>query len=203
MAVISVLVKRAAKDKLMNHLLCTLFFYAACYKFLLSVEHEPGVLNVAAEALSRDNVAPFLILFHRCLRWTSQCQYWTCGCWSHQTGALLIRQHCSGSFCPGISTQHLQHVQVRNHTLFGLLSTAFFFSLFSVWFCFVSFLFNLGCAHPSILLYLSALSFLPMYSRGSNLGLADFLQLQYVVLKASCISQKLCHPQGFLLHRVS
>lgn len=149
------------------------------------------MLNVAAEALSRDNVTFFLILFHRYLRWTSQGLYWTCYCWNHQTGALLTGQCCSGSFCPWISTQHLQHVQVRHHTLFGLLSTAFFFSLFSAWFRFVSFLFNLGCALPSIRLYLSALSLLLMYSRGSDLGLADFLQLQYVVPKVSCISQKL------------
>ena len=51
MAVVSVLVNRAAKDELMNHLLCNLFFYAAYYKFHFSAEHVPGVLNVAADPL--------------------------------------------------------------------------------------------------------------------------------------------------------
>ena len=59
MAVVSVLVNRAAKDERMNHLLCTLFFYAAYYKFHFSTEHVPGVLNVAADALSRNNVTLF------------------------------------------------------------------------------------------------------------------------------------------------
>ena len=59
MAVVSVLVNRAAKDERMNHLLRTLFFYAAYYKFHFSAEHVPGVLNVAADALSQDNVTLF------------------------------------------------------------------------------------------------------------------------------------------------
>ena len=54
MAVVSVLINRATKDELMNHLLCTLLFSAAYYKFHFSAEHVPGVLNVAADALSRE-----------------------------------------------------------------------------------------------------------------------------------------------------
>ena len=59
MAVDSVLVNQAAKDELMNHLLCTLFFYVAYYKFCFSAEHVPGVLNVAADALSQNNITLF------------------------------------------------------------------------------------------------------------------------------------------------
>lgn len=50
MAVVSVLVKWAAKDKLMNHLLRTLLFYAACYKFYLSV--KPGAWGVECSSRS-------------------------------------------------------------------------------------------------------------------------------------------------------
>ena len=59
MAFVSVLVNQAAKDEKMNHVLRTMFFYAAYYKFHFSAEHVPGVLNVAADALSLDNVTLF------------------------------------------------------------------------------------------------------------------------------------------------
>ena len=52
----------------MNHLLCTLFFYAAYYKFHFSAEHVPGVLNVAADACPGIMLPSFPILFHRCHR---------------------------------------------------------------------------------------------------------------------------------------
>ena len=42
MAVVSMLVNQATKDELMNHLLCTLFFYAAYYKFHFSAENCLG-----------------------------------------------------------------------------------------------------------------------------------------------------------------
>ena len=63
MVAVSVLVNHAAKDELMNHLLCTLFFYAAYYKFNFSAEHVPGALNVAADTLSWINVTLFSHLF--------------------------------------------------------------------------------------------------------------------------------------------
>ena len=63
----------------------------------------------------------FPILFHRCLRRSSQHQCWTCYCRSNRTGALFTGRHCSGSPCSGSSTQHLQHLQIRHQTLCGLL----------------------------------------------------------------------------------
>ena len=56
MAVVSVLVKRAAKDEPpAPHPV----FYAAYYKFHFSAEHVPAVLNVATDALSRNKVTLF------------------------------------------------------------------------------------------------------------------------------------------------
>ena len=63
MAVVSVLVKRAAKDTRMNHLLRTLFFYAAIYKFHFSAEHIPGIRNTAADALSHNDITSFSHIF--------------------------------------------------------------------------------------------------------------------------------------------
>ena len=62
-AVVSVVNKRSAKDEVLNHLLRTLFFYGAFYQFHFSAEHVPGVLNTAADALSRNNVTIFSRLF--------------------------------------------------------------------------------------------------------------------------------------------
>ena len=62
MAVVSVLVKRATKDARMNHLLRTLFFYTAIYKFHFLSEHIPGIRNTAANALSR-NITSFSCIF--------------------------------------------------------------------------------------------------------------------------------------------
>ena len=59
-AVVSVLVKRAAKDACMNHLLRTLFFYAAIYNFHFLAEHIPGT---AADALSRNDITSFSSIF--------------------------------------------------------------------------------------------------------------------------------------------
>lgn len=53
MAVVAVLNKRTAKDPLLIHLLRCLYFYSAFYGFHYSAMHVPGVLNVAADALSR------------------------------------------------------------------------------------------------------------------------------------------------------
>ncbi len=61
MAVVAVLNKRTAKDPLLIHYLRCLFFYAAFYKFHYSAAHIPGSLNIAADALSRNNLHLFSI----------------------------------------------------------------------------------------------------------------------------------------------
>ena len=47
---------------MLMHLLRCLFFYCAQFSFHLSAEHVPGVLNTAADALSRNNLPLFLSL---------------------------------------------------------------------------------------------------------------------------------------------
>ena len=59
MAVVAILRGRSARDPLALHLLRCFYFYASLYKFHHCVEHIPGMLNVAADSLSRDNVAMF------------------------------------------------------------------------------------------------------------------------------------------------
>ena len=56
-------VKRAAKDTHMIHLLRTLFFYVAIYKFHFSAEHIPGIRNTVADALSRNDITSFSRIF--------------------------------------------------------------------------------------------------------------------------------------------
>lgn len=55
-AVVDILKKRSARNAVAHHLLRCLYFYAAFYQFDHSAEHVPGVLNIAADALSRDNI---------------------------------------------------------------------------------------------------------------------------------------------------
>ena len=62
MAVVSVLKARTAKTPLLMHLLRCFSFYCAYYRFHTSCVHVPGTLNLAADALSRDNLPLFLSL---------------------------------------------------------------------------------------------------------------------------------------------
>ena len=62
MAVAFVLNKYTAKDHLLNHFLCCLFFYAAYYKFHFSAVHIPGTLNTVADALSHKDLTRFSLL---------------------------------------------------------------------------------------------------------------------------------------------
>ena len=59
MAVVSVLQRNSAATLAAHHLLRSLYFYAAIYQFEYSVEHVPGALNSAADALSRGNLPVF------------------------------------------------------------------------------------------------------------------------------------------------
>jgi len=62
MAVVEVLKSRTSKDPLLMHLLRCLVFYAAYFGFGFTSEHVPGVLNTAADAISRNNVPLFVSL---------------------------------------------------------------------------------------------------------------------------------------------
>ena len=62
MAVVDILKSRTSRDQLLMHLLRCLVFYAAFYRFYFVSEHVPGVLNTAADAISRNNVSLFLSL---------------------------------------------------------------------------------------------------------------------------------------------
>ena len=61
-AVVDILRSRTSKDQLLMHLLRCLVFYAAFYGFQFTAEHVPGVLNLAADAISRNNIPLFLSL---------------------------------------------------------------------------------------------------------------------------------------------
>ena len=62
MAVVDILKSRTSRDQPLMHLLRCLVFYAAFYRFYFVSEHVHGVLNTAADAISRNNVSLFLSL---------------------------------------------------------------------------------------------------------------------------------------------
>ena len=61
-AVVEILRSRTARDPLLMHLLRCVVFYAAVFGFQLIANHVPGVMNTAADAISRDNTDLFLSL---------------------------------------------------------------------------------------------------------------------------------------------
>ena len=58
-AVVAIINSGRSKDKLAMHLLRCLFFFAAEFNFFLFAQHLPGKYNVAADALSMNNVSLF------------------------------------------------------------------------------------------------------------------------------------------------
>ena len=63
MAVVSCLLSGSSKDPATMHLLRCLWLITAFYQFDLHATHIPGKLNLAADALSRNNLSCFLSLF--------------------------------------------------------------------------------------------------------------------------------------------
>ena len=65
MAVVAILKKQSARSPIAHHLLRCLYFYTAFFQFDYTAEHIPGVLNTAADALSRNNITFFHLYFPR------------------------------------------------------------------------------------------------------------------------------------------
>ena len=61
-AVVCLLNSLSSPDMLLMHLLRCLSFYAAYYRFTFEAAHIPGIQNVAADAISRNNIPLFLSL---------------------------------------------------------------------------------------------------------------------------------------------
>ena len=61
-AVVAVIQNKSARQPAMLHLLRCLYFFAAYYQFSYSAHHLPGVTNVAADTLSRNNMSLFVSL---------------------------------------------------------------------------------------------------------------------------------------------
>ena len=59
LAAVAVIQCRSTRDLVLLHLLRCLYFYAAYYQFTYAACHVPGASNVAADALSRDNMTFF------------------------------------------------------------------------------------------------------------------------------------------------
>ena len=68
MAVVSILQNRTARDELALHLLRCFQFFSALFQFKYLVQHVPGMLNTAADAISRDNIALFSSLIPQASR---------------------------------------------------------------------------------------------------------------------------------------
>ena len=99
--VVTVVQKRCAKDDLLIHFLRCLCFYGTYFRFDFSASHVPGVLNTAADILSRDNVTLFSSLFPQVPLipvpplvldlLLHQAPKWSCPRWTELFRASLLR----------------------------------------------------------------------------------------------------------------
>ena len=62
-AVVALLRSLTSRDHVIMHLIRCLSFFAALFRFDFTAAHVPGASNVAADALSRNNMSLFLSLF--------------------------------------------------------------------------------------------------------------------------------------------
>ena len=88
MAVVIMLKTCTARQPFLLHLLCCLVFYAASLRFHFMSEHIQGELNIAADAISRNNLSLFTSLpppRYHALWFHSRC--WTCWSLRDPTGA--------------------------------------------------------------------------------------------------------------------
>ena len=65
MAVVSVVNTGSSRDSTLMHMLRCLFFVAAKFEVQVRAQHIPGIMNVAADALSRNNLPHFLQVVHQ------------------------------------------------------------------------------------------------------------------------------------------
>ena len=68
MAVVEILKTRTSKDEVVMHLLRSLHFLCAKHDFRISATHIPGVENISADALSRDNLNAFFVSSPKALK---------------------------------------------------------------------------------------------------------------------------------------
>ena len=68
MGVVAILQKWSANNAVALHLLRCLYFYTAFYRFEYVSQHIPGVVNVVADAISRNNLTLFFSLFPQATR---------------------------------------------------------------------------------------------------------------------------------------
>ena len=100
LAVVQVIQNLNAADLLLCNLLRCLYFYAAHYRFTFTAKHIPGVKNIAADGMSRNNLPLFHSLFPQVPQHMIphsltqllllQIPDWTSGAWMTQfRGSLL------------------------------------------------------------------------------------------------------------------
>ena len=67
-AVVAILQRQSGRGTLVQHLLRCFYFYTSFSQFSYTAEHIPGILNTAADALSRDNFTLFSSLLPQASR---------------------------------------------------------------------------------------------------------------------------------------
>lgn len=185
MSVVAFIRKRSARDPLAHHLLRCFYFYCALFQFHHTIEHVPGVLNVAADALSRNNLPLFFSLLtglsfsganpgHR----SPPCTQARLGisCMGH-----TVRQYFANALAP--SSLSCYGTAARRYFMFCVRrvgSPPFPISQ-EVLIRFVAYLAESGLSHATISAYLSGLRFVQIAQGWPDPQLCNFPQLHYVM----------------------
>ena len=182
-AVVAVVQRLYAKDKLLHSLLRCLFFYAAIFNFHFSATHIPGHL-IGWQMLSPGIICHLSLLsFCRTLRSLSLHNHTL----SDSPPRLGISQldravHSLADLSLSPSSNRSYWLGVWRYTSFCARYQLIGFPLPDLVLCrFVAFLVQQGLAYTSICQYLCALRHHQLLERGNDPGLSSFPHLHYVL----------------------
>ena len=185
LAVVAIICNRSAKNRIAHRLLRCFYFYAAFYHFQYSIEYVPGVLNTAADALSRDN----LTLFSSLIPQSSQTMVDTSleellitqrPDWGSAQWIRLFKGYLANALAP--STRQTYSFAVRRYLVFCSQFSLSPLPLRQETVArFISHLAISGVAYQSIRLYLSAIRYYQISGGMLDPGLDSLPWLGYVL----------------------
>ena len=184
MIVVDILQKRSARNTFSHHLLRCFYFYSAFFQFDYHVAHIPSVLNTAADALSRNNMTSFFLLFLRLLGFKCLPHCLDSSSPSDQIGDPPTGYRCLSVLCALTSTIHSCLLPFGCQRYIQFCSR---FHLTLLPLCqdnvvrFVASLALSGVSHSSIRSYLSGIRFLQLAHGLPDPCLSSFPLLGYVL----------------------
>ena len=201
MAVVTVLERHAPKDTTLAHLLRCLCFYAALFRLEFSASQIAGQRNMAADALSQDNLDLFSFLYPQVPH--SPVPQVIQRLLLHSPPRLelssidkLVRQ----LFADGLSSSTISSYSsgIRKYLSFSFCMQFTFppYPLSDIILCcFVAYLHSLHLTPRTISLYVRSVHFSQVAHTGQDTDLTSFSQLHYVLRGVRCQNPDSSRPR--------